>query len=250
MKRPLYIIAALAAVLSIVVSACAQSTPTPTTTTPPPTTTTAPPPTSSKPPPTTTVPPPTTTPPATAAKPQYGGTLNEVLTADITNWDSGLNGNGGALLDTVYQQFMSNDWTRGPAGTNVTNWAVGASQVDDSSYPMLASSWTMPSPGVWIMNIRQGVSWQNPNTPAGQLVGGRQVTVADIISSFNYLLQSPTSWVNVAQPAIAKASSIKKTGPWQVEVDTPTDYLTSWTWFIQGAGSARLYPPGSYRQIR
>ncbi|OGO35361.1 MAG: hypothetical protein A2147_11410 [Chloroflexi bacterium RBG_16_57_8] len=160
-----------------------------------------------------------------------------------TNFDSGLRGQGGALVDTVYEQYMGVDWTRGPAGSGVTNFASGANTLEDNYGPRIAESWETTEIGVWVLNIRQGVRWQKTSTDAGRLMNGRQVTADDVVSSFKRLLAVPTSWMNVGQPRAAKAASIEKTGPWEVTIRTPVDPMTSFTWLIQGAGFNRVYPP-------
>ncbi len=167
--------------------------------------------------------------------PKYGGTLTVVTTSEpiITNsrgWP-------------VYEQFMGGDWTRGPAGSGVTDFAAGTTALEDSMMPILMESWVMPEPGLWIMQVRQGVHWQDTGTPAGDLMGGREMTADDVVASFNWQLHDSgdQSWIHRGQPAVAAASTIEKTGPWEVTVRTPLDYLTAWTWIVQGAGYHRVY---------
>ncbi len=191
--------------------------------------------------PTTTAPPASTT-TAVSDKPKYGGTFTAVL-PEPTNFDSALRGQGGGLVETVYEQYMGSDWTRGPAGSGVTNFASGANTLEDTYGPYIAESWTTPEIGVWVLNIRQNVHWQKADTDAGRLMNGRLMTADDIVSSLKRLLTVPTSWMNVGQPRAAKAASIEKTGPWQVTIKTPVDPMTSFTWIIQGAGFNRVYPP-------
>jgi peptide/nickel transport system substrate-binding protein len=176
--------------------------------------------------------------------PKYGGIFTEALTADPTYFDGAQNkSGGGALIELVYQQYMGGDWLRGPAGSGVMNLGAGAQSIEDNYGPQLAESWTMPKLGVWVLKIRQGVHWQNPGTEAGKLMNGREMTAADIVSSFKRLLQPGVGWASVSQPAIQKATTVNQTGPWEVTIYTPLDYLTSFTWFIQGAGYNRVYPP-------
>src|SRR3972149_2541246 len=134
---------------------------------------------------------PTTAPGTTAPvdqTPKYGGTLTSRLGADPVSFDSGAKKNSGYLWSTVYQQYMGADWRRGPAGSNEANFASGGNSIEDFSGPELAESWEMPEMGVWKLNIRQGVRWQKPDSEAGRLVNGRQLTAADIVSSLNRLL--------------------------------------------------------------
>ena len=212
--------------LSLVVAACGPAA-TPTTTTPTTTTTTT----------QTTTPPPTqettqtvVVPPPSVEQPKYGGTLTVSTTANPNpkgfNWG--------------YEKLLFSDWTRGPAGTNQYDPIAGASSFEDNAAPGIAESWSMPTPGVWVLNIRQGAHWQQTPFPASTAMNGREVTAADVVWSFNWELGSLKSWIWVSQPAIAKASSINQTGPWQVTMLTPLDYLTSYVWLI-GAGGGYAY---------
>jgi peptide/nickel transport system substrate-binding protein len=174
-------------------------------------------------------------PPApTADLPQYGGTLTISTTVSPRSKDfPGINTN---------EQFMAQDWTRGPAGSNLNDFNAGAHALEDSMMPIVAESWEMPAQGVWILNIRQGVHWAKTPYPASTVLNGREMTAKDVVDSFNWQInEMPKSWIWVSQPPIAKASSINQTGPWQVTIKTPVDYLTSWTWLIQGAGYHRIY---------
>jgi peptide/nickel transport system substrate-binding protein len=70
------------------------------------------------------------------------------------------------------------------------------------------------------------------------------------VDSFNWQVnEMPKSWIWVSQPAIARASSINQTGPNQVTILTPVDYLTSWTWLIQGAGYHVVYAADAEKRL-
>ncbi len=143
----------------------------------------------------------------------------------------------------VYEQFMGNDWTKGAAGTGEVDFAAGIRGLEDQMLPILAESWDMPDPSTWILNIRQGVHWQPLDSEAGRFMGGREMTADDVVNSWNWQIkESPNAWIQLAEPEVAKTSSIEKTGPWQVTITTPTSYLTAWGWVIQGAGFHRVYP--------
>src|SRR5512142_2477125 len=136
---------------------------------------------------TSTTAPPTTSAPTSATttpsveKPKYGGTIVDVLTTDPTMFDSGARSGGTALGGTVYEAYLTMDWTRGPAGSGVTDLTTGANYVEDHFGLMLAEAWQMPGVGVWKLQIRQGVRWQQPNTDAGRLMNGRTLTVDDVV---------------------------------------------------------------------
>ncbi|MEE8413303.1 MAG: ABC transporter substrate-binding protein, partial [Dehalococcoidales bacterium] len=96
---------------------------------------------------------------------------------------------------------------------------------------------------VWVMQVRQGVHWQLVDSPAGRLVGGRELTADDIVTNFNRLITAPDAWIVHGQPQVATTASIEKTGPWEVTIRTPSDYLTAFSWLVQGSGFFRIYPP-------
>jgi peptide/nickel transport system substrate-binding protein len=182
-----------------------------------------------------------------AEQPKFGGTVTYRLAGDPTNFDSASQATGGALVGTVYEQFMGSDWLRGPAGSGVTNYAAGGGSIEDSYGPQIAESWEMPEIGVWLLQIRQGVHWQPVDSEAGRLMGGRELTADDIVSGFERLFnrdgKSPNSWILRGQPRVAESATIEKTGPWEVTIRTPVETMTAFTWIIQGAGFFRVYPP-------
>jgi peptide/nickel transport system substrate-binding protein len=145
---------------------------------------------------------------------------------------------------------MGQDWTRGPAGASLNDFAAGAHSLEDSMMPNLAESWEMPKQGVWILNIRPGVHFAQTPFPASAITNGRELTAKDVVDSYNWQVnEMQKSWIWVSQPAIARASSMNQTGPMQVTVKTPVDYLTSWTWIIQGAGYHRVYATDVERKL-
>ena len=179
-----------------------------------------------------------------AAVPKYGGALTVAITADPTNFDNGTKSISGSLTGTVYEKYLGTDWTRGPAGSGVTNLVSDGSAMDDYWAPRLAESWEMHKQGVWILHIRQGMRWQPVNSDAGRLMAGRQVTADDIVSSFNRLMKAPGSWIKVGAPTVWSTANISKTGPWEVTVTAPEDYMTAFVWLIgAGGGFGYLYPP-------
>jgi peptide/nickel transport system substrate-binding protein len=176
-------------------------------------------------------------------KPQYGGTRTVVLINDPTIFDSGEGNGGSALAGTVYEKYINSDWMRGPAGSGVTDFAAGANSLEDSYGPELAESFETPDGITWIFQIRQGVYWQQGDSDAGKLMAGREMTADDVVSSWDRLAKSPKAWANVSQPAVMKAATVEKTGPWEVTVKTPVDPVTAFSWVTGGAGFLVIYPP-------
>jgi peptide/nickel transport system substrate-binding protein len=174
--------------------------------------------------------------------PKYGGTYTIATPTDPTSFDDCEQGNSGAQAAVYcYQQPMNLDWTRGPAGSGITDFNSGGGAVEDYMGPEIAESWTMPEPGVWVLQIRQGVHWQEADSEAGRLVGGRELTAEDVVYSFNRHIEAPKSWLNVSQPVVAESATIEKTGSWEVTIRTPVEYWTSFLWVVYGAGSNRIY---------
>lgn len=180
-----------------------------------------------------------------ANTPKYGGALTQALGADITYFDSGSNKvGGGGLLDTVYEQWVAGDWQRGPAGSKAFSISAGAQVLEDQAGPGLAQSWRAPDASTWVITVRKGVHWQFPNTDAGRLMAGREMTTADVFSSVSRLLVPGTGWMSISQPAAQKATTAKLTGPQEITVTTTPEFaMTIFTWIIQGAGYNRVYPP-------
>ena len=199
------------------------------------------PPTGATTPPTSSAPPTTTT--AAASVPTHGGQLVQVLATDPSVFDPAVTSAGGSILcDYVYESLFTSDWLRGTAGSNITDYTSGANYVEDYyGLQGLAESWTMPSQGVWVIKIRQGVRWQQTNTPAGSLMGGRELTVDDLVYNFNRL-KDPRSWGMVSQTKMMNAASFEKTGPWEVTIKTPVDPWTAFVWLIYTAGFYRVFP--------
>jgi len=175
--------------------------------------------------------------------PKYGGKFTVATPTDPTNFDDCRKGTAGAQASTYcYQRNMVENWTRGPAGSGVTDFNSGGGAVEDYMLPQVAESWTTPEPGVWVLKIRQGVHWQRVDSDAGRLMNGRQLTADDVVWSFNRHKNTPTSWLCVSQPKVAAAATIEKTGAWEVTIRTPVEYWTSFLWIIYGAGSQRIHP--------
>jgi ABC-type transport system substrate-binding protein len=130
-----------------------------------------------------------------------------------------------------HEQLLRFDWTRGPAGTGEFTTLVQKTP-ESSMGGELAESVEKPSPTEWIINIRQGVRFQQTGTEAGRLVGGREMTADDVVKVYERLLHSPTGAIQVLQPRVANAMTVEKTGPWQVKFTSPVQPVTAHWWVI------------------
>jgi peptide/nickel transport system substrate-binding protein len=177
-------------------------------------------------------------------KPQYGGSLYTRELSDPLCCDSFANKmmTGGLILWWSHEQLLKFDWTRGPAGTGeFTNNAVASPEAQMGGE--LVESVEKPSPDVWILNIRQGVHYQDTGTEAGDLVGGREMTADDVAWVYERNVHSPDGAIQVLQPRCAAAFTVEKTGPWEVTFTTPVQPITAQWWVIEGGGYGYMYPP-------
>lgn len=107
--------------------------------------------------------------------PQYGGTLTDDSPQNVTNWDPYLNVSACVCYSTYLEGLFGDDWALNPS---VFDFSTGFRPTDDVT-GLLASSWSFPSPGTLIVQLRQNVYWQNIAP-----VSGRQFTSADAV--YNY----------------------------------------------------------------
>lgn len=141
----------------------------------------------------------------------------------------------------VYEQFLRGDWAKGPAGTGVTGFVSGPASFDILT-GYLAESFKTPEIGVWVLDIRKGVRFAlDPNSEASKTANGREMTADDAKWSIDYLNTNPASWINLSQPALAKNTTVEKTGPWQITIRTPVDPGTGYCWILGGGGSQYVF---------
>jgi peptide/nickel transport system substrate-binding protein len=118
-------------------------------------------------------------------QPQYGGTYTQALGANINYFDEVAGGNYGGQVYAYSTKMTNNellqgDWTKGPAGTNETDWVNGGDNRLDQKAGCLADTWEIPKLGTVVFHIREGVYWQDKEP-----VNGRELTVDDIVYSLN-----------------------------------------------------------------
>ena len=219
--------------ISLVLAACGPAATPPTTT--PPTTT----------PPTTT--PPTTEPPQKEAvapatdQPKYGGTFTLTGTSP-TFWGAAISNRAPAQSGYVLQKILNIDRTKGPAGSGQVDYSGGATSFDDV-VGFLAESWKTPEVGVWVLDIRRGVHFAlDPTSAASRLVNGREMTAEDVAYSIEYIRDTPSSWINLAEPTFIKNTTVERTGPWQITIKTAKDPATGYLWIMGGGGNGYIWP--------
>ena len=231
-RKAIFLVLSFLLAVTLVASAC-SSPGTTTTTTKPTTATTTPIKTTS---PTTTI---------SSDKPQYGGTLTVLQAADITVFDPAAQGqlNGAASAWLVNEQFVTQDWTQGLAGSGKVDWYT-AEQAMENYSPWLAESFTIREPGVTVFQVRRGVRYAlNPNSEASRLVNGREMTADDWIENFNYMMTKPNTPYKSFEPKAFAGSKLEKTGPWEVTFTGKDDMLSAWHWISYGGGFHFVWPP-------
>jgi peptide/nickel transport system substrate-binding protein len=201
--------------LSLAISSCSAETVSTTTTQPSITATTNP-----------TTPPPTTS----SDKPLYGGSLRLVQLQDITVFDDIVTVvfAPGPTQRLTYDTLWQGDWAKGDAGgygTGESPWLDWYDKFDDKA-GMAATSWkwTLDANsgiGTLVYEIRQGVRFSlDPANEASRLVGGREMTVDDVIFTLRQVTTDKRSYIWRAYSEV-RGADIQKTGPWEVSIKIP-----------------------------
>lgn len=174
-------------------------------------------------------------------KPRYGGWLTILSPANIDVFGAAVMNRGVQQDGYVLEQILGIDRAKGPAGTGETHYGEGPT---DFKYIVgnLAASWATPEVGVWVLDIRQGVHFALSDTEAGRLVGGREMTPDDVAYSIEFMRDTPTSWIQFAEPSLIKNTTVEQTGPWQLTVRTPVAPTTTYLWIMGGGGNQYIWP--------
>lgn len=246
-KVPWLLASLLVAAALVLLSCGPKAAPTPTPTPTPAPTPGAPAPTPTAP----ATPVPTPAVPTLEEKPKYGGTINIILNADVTNWD-----NNAApvvvpgVVQTLYNQLLEPDWAKGPAGSRIVDLPAHVERWEGYS-PGLSESFKIPELGTWVFQIRKGVRYGlNPKFEASKLVNGREMTTDDIVWNVNRQLISPLSalnrstYVGIRSSLVGgKPATVEKTGPWEVTIKTPTDPWAAFFWVTFGSSGQMFTAP-------
>ena len=186
---------------------------------------------------------------ASVETPKYGGTITLAGPTDQTNWDPVRNITG-VIITNIYQQGWEGDWAKGIAGgygTQDTDWGFGNNDIYAFKEGRIYDGWkwTIDSPndvGTIVYHIRSGVHYHMPpDSEAGALVGGREVTADDVVYVLNRAVTiGSDGFIYRANKELHNAS-ITKTGDHEVTVKVPVDALNN---AISRFGdSVFFYPP-------
>jgi peptide/nickel transport system substrate-binding protein len=155
-------------------------------------------------------------------KPQYGGTITLALTAD-PNWN--LLGFGATWpQEQVNQRMFDGNWAKGPAGgygEGLTDWGQSTRiPAFDTGYLAIDYGWEVSADGTEVTSrftIRDGVKFALPNTEAGRKVGGREMTIDDVVWSWNQPIKNENAQNWQLYPNVRYPTAVK-TGPNSFEV--------------------------------
>jgi peptide/nickel transport system substrate-binding protein len=164
--------------------------------------------------------------------PKYGGTINLATFGDQLEWDPVRNITG-TTVTLMWQHLWEGDWTKGPAGghgTNETDWAFSNNDLFYLKAPCIAESWDWTidaekGEGTIVYQIRRGIYYHQPDTAAGQLVGGRELTADDVAYVINRACNiGSVGFIWRSNPELRGTQAVK-TGPWEVTVKVNLDAM-------------------------
>ena len=159
-------------------------------------------------------------------QPQYGGTLNLLMATsepqfDLINWFST------APQHLMTQSIWEGDWTKGPAGgygTNQVDWG-DHTNIPDLFIGRVATDWSWQIDSandtvITTIHIRQGIYYSQPDTAAGQLAGGREMTTQDVKWALDQMLRNPDSQNYQGFPE-TRDVPVNITGPDEIQIIHP-----------------------------
>ncbi len=167
-----------------------------------------------------------TTPTRSANVPVYGGTFTFLRNSDMPGFDP---------LYTMPQvtqaciqvcdYLVRGDWTKGPAGSNDTDWANGCDWRLDLMKGAVAESWELPDNSTILVHLRKGVHFGlDPDSEASRLVNGREFTADDAVWSLARCYALPTTVFSMSYAVGQRPSSYTALDKYTVEIKTPPDY--------------------------
>ena len=153
----------------------------------------------------------------TSNTPQYGGTLTCLLTSDPL-WDL-ISFGATWPQEMSHQRLVDGDWTKGPAGgygEDLTDWGQ-STNVPSFNTGVLASdySWKISANGSDVIStytVRKGVYFANVPSAAGKMVGGREMTIDDVVFTYNLIMHNENAQNWQLYPGDRYPEAVK-TGP-------------------------------------
>lgn len=149
----------------------------------------------------------TGTPQPTAEVPRHGGVLNMTVAGEVQNWNQILGIRTGPWgFPFIDDDLLIGDWAKGPAGAGETTWRSSGYDRLAFKTGLLAESWEFVGPDTVIFRIRKGARFAvNPASEASRLVGGREVTAADVAFSLKLVTTHPQAYIYRTGPSLRNA---------------------------------------------
>ena len=137
-------------------------------------------------------------------EPEYGGVANCFLANDVPGFDDAfIQHDATTTLHLTNEEMLQGDWTKGPAGTGEFDFILSDINTMKNKTGALADSWQIPERGKIVFHIRKGVYWHNkPPTD------GRELSIEDVVFSFQRMCTEPDAYIKVAYPDLAKSVKI------------------------------------------
>ncbi|UCC18002.1 MAG: ABC transporter substrate-binding protein [Dehalococcoidales bacterium] len=155
-------------------------------------------------------------------KPEYGGTITLALIAD-PNWDL-ISFGGTWPQEQAHQRMYDGNWAKGPAGgygEGLTDWGQSTRIPElDTGYLASDYGWEVSPDRTEVTSwftVREGINFATPDTEAGRLVGGREMTVDDCVESWNRPIKDENAQNWQLYPNVRYPTAVK-TGPNTFEV--------------------------------
>ena len=148
--------------------------------------------------------------------PQYGGTMNLMMTRNASVFDAAFNGTN---FSSFWQERLTaNDWTINPSVYSYFFSFRPAEYV----WGCLEESWEFPDGSTYVAHLRKGIHWQD--IPP---VGGREFTADDVVFSIGRMFGGGGGFT---KPTPIMASNIQ----WQslLSVEAADKYTVVFKWKI------------------
>jgi len=161
----------------------------------------------------------TTTP---SGEPQYGGTITLTLDSDPL-WDI-ISFGATWPQEQSHERMVDGNWVKGLAGgygEALTDWGE-STNIPDFDTGILATDygWEITEDGTEVRTwytIRQGVHFANVPSEAGAMVGGREMTVDDVVWTWNQIIHDENAQNWQLYPGVRYPTAVK-TGPNSFEI--------------------------------
>jgi peptide/nickel transport system substrate-binding protein len=167
--------------------------------------------------------------------PTYGGTMTISLNTDISGFDDASPIAGLVSVNNAWQDaLVADDWTLNPS--------VFSYQLDfrPSTYEVgdMASDWEFSTPNTMVINIRQGINWQNIAP-----VNGREFVASDVIYHYDRLCGLGDGFTKFIDPnsAWTALQSVSATGSFTVSFTWNGVSEESICETMQGGGSDEYF---------